>query len=151
MTIPPAVAQRPGDETTKGQPSAAVSTYVQTVKRKRGAKQPSYERQIKAGQILDGMNFCQKVWALTARIPKGQITTYAEIARFLGTRGYRAVGAALNRNPYSPKVPCHRVIGTSGRLIGFAQGIPTKRKLLKAEGIPFHRKHVNMSNIYRFE
>jgi methylated-DNA-[protein]-cysteine S-methyltransferase len=153
MTIPMA-----GDEATKGRPSAALSTqdsapktYMRTVKRKKGAKQPSYERQIKAGQILDGMNFCQKVWALTARIPKGQITTYAEIARFLGTRGCRAVGAALNRNPYSPKVPCHRVVGATGRLVGFANGLPTKRKLLKAEGVLFHRKHVNMTNIYRFE
>lgn len=114
-------------------------------------KRPRYERQIKAGQILDGMNFHQKVWALTARVPKGQVTTYAEIARCLGTRGYRAVGAALNRNPYAPDVPCHRVVGVTGNLTGFAGGIPMKRKLLQAEGTPFKRKHVDVTKIYRFE
>lgn len=113
--------------------------------------QPCYERQIKAGKIVEGMNFCQKVWALTARVPKGRVTTYAEIARCLKTRGYRAVGAALNRNPYAPDVPCHRVVGVTGDLTGFAGGIVKKRKLLLAEGAPFRRKHVDVTNIYRFE
>src|SRR5688572_28308860 len=72
-------------------------------------KTTTFEREIKAGKILPGMSFNEKVWALTARIPVGQVRTYADIARELGTKGYRAVGNALNRNPYAPVVPCHRV------------------------------------------
>ena len=83
------------------------------------------------------MNFNQKVWAITARVPRGRVVTYADIARALGTRGYRAVGNALNRNPYSPAVPCHRVVGSDGSLTGFAGGLTRKRQMLSAEGIRF--------------
>ena len=95
----------------------------------------TFEREIKAGKILPGMNFNQKVWALTARIPAGQVRTYAWIARELGSKGYRAVGNALNRNPYAPAVPCHRVVGSNGSLTGFAGGLDKKRKLLTEEGV----------------
>src|ERR671912_2638744 len=99
-------------------------------------KTTTFEREIKAGRILPGMSFNEKVWALTARIPAGQVRTYADIARDLGTKGYRAVGNALNRNPYAPAVPCHRVVGSNGSLTGFAGGIDMKRKLLAGEGVP---------------
>ena len=72
------------------------------------------------------MTFNQKVWAMTARIPKGTVTTYAAIAKALGTKAYRAVGNALNRNPYAPGVPCHRVVGSTGALTGFAGGLERK-------------------------
>jgi len=62
------------------------------------------EAEIRAGRIVDGMTFSQKVWALTSRIPAGRVTTYSEIARALGTKAYRAVGNALNKNPYAPGV-----------------------------------------------
>ena len=94
-----------------------------------------FERAIKAGQMLPGMNFNQKVWALTARVPAGKVTTYARIAQALGSRGYRAVGNALNRNPYAPAVPCHRVVGSNGSLTGFAGGLEKKRRLLLQEGV----------------
>lgn len=103
------------------------------------------ERSIKAGKISSGMNFNQKVWALTARIPKGRVVTYSDLARALGTKAYRAVGNALNRNPYAPAVPCHRVVGSDGSLTGFALGIPTKRKMLAQEGVPFAGKKVDLS------
>lgn len=90
---------------------------------------------LKHGQIHDDMNFNQKVWALTSRIPQGKVTTYAAIAHKLGSRGYRAVGNALNHNPYAPGVPCHRVVGTNGALTGFAGGIPMKEQLLRSEGV----------------
>lgn len=99
-------------------------------------KAGDYEHEIKAGRIVPGMSFNQKVWALTARIPAGRVRTYACIARELGTKGYRAVGNALNRNPYAPTVPCHRVVGSNGSLTGFAGGIEMKRKLLAREGVP---------------
>jgi methylated-DNA-[protein]-cysteine S-methyltransferase len=75
------------------------------------------------------------VWAVTARIPAGEVRTYAWVARELGSKGYRAVGNALNRNPYAPVVPCHRVVGSNGSLTGFAGGLEKKRKLLLGEGV----------------
>ena len=94
-----------------------------------------FEAQIKAGKIVRGMSFNQKVWALTARIPAGKVTTYGEIARKLGTSGARAVGNALNKNPYAPAVPCHRVVGSDGKLTGYAGGLARKKKMLEQEGI----------------
>ena len=95
----------------------------------------TFERQILAGRICRGMSFQQKVWAITARVPAGRVTTYGRIARALGTRAYRAVGRALNRNPYAPAVPCHRVVGSDGSLRGFAGGLEKKQRLLEAEGV----------------
>jgi methylated-DNA-[protein]-cysteine S-methyltransferase len=95
----------------------------------------SYEREIRDGRIVPGMSFNQKVWAVTARIPAGEVRTYAWVARELGSKGYRAVGNALNRNPYAPVVPCHRVVGSNGSLTGFAGGLEKKRKLLLGEGV----------------
>jgi methylated-DNA-[protein]-cysteine S-methyltransferase len=93
------------------------------------------EQQIKAGRIVPGMTFNQKVWAITARIPRGKVAIYADVASALGSRGYRAVGNALNRNPYAPQVPCHRVVGSDGSLTGFASGLRKKRQMLQREGI----------------
>ena len=95
------------------------------------------EREIKSGRISKSMSFNQKVWAMCARVPKGQVTTYADIARALGTNAYRAVGNALNRNPYAPHVPCHRVVASHG-IGGFmnARGgapIEIKKWLLRHE------------------
>jgi methylated-DNA-[protein]-cysteine S-methyltransferase len=95
------------------------------------------EQSIKKGKLTGQMNFNQKVWALTARIPRGQVVTYGDIAKALKTKAYRAVGNALNRNPYSPTVPCHRVVGSNGALTGFAGGLPKKRKMLSEEGVQF--------------
>jgi len=81
--------------------------------------------------------FSERVWNLTARIPKGKVTTYKLIAEKLGTRAYRAVGSALNRNPYAPKVPCHRVVNSDGKIGGFAHSWKKKMQLLKSEGIEF--------------
>jgi methylated-DNA-[protein]-cysteine S-methyltransferase len=102
----------------------------------------AFEREIKSGRIVPGMNFNQKVWAMTARIPAGQVRTYAWIAHELGSKGYRAVGNALNRNPYAPAVPCHRVVGSDGSLTGFAGGLEKKRKLLTEEGVKFRKGRV---------
>jgi len=112
----------------------------------------NFEPDIKAGRLRDGMTFNQRVWALTARIPAGKVTTYATIARTLGTpRGYRAVGNALNRNPYAPAVPCHRVVGTSGALTGFAGGLPMKERLLTAEGVRIARGKAVLDKVFTFD
>jgi methylated-DNA-[protein]-cysteine S-methyltransferase len=97
------------------------------------------ERLIKSGKISPAMSFNQKVWAVTARIPKGKVATYGDIARALKTKAYRAVGNALNRNPYAPQVPCHRVVGADGSLTGFAMGVEKKVQMLREEGITFRQ------------
>jgi methylated-DNA-[protein]-cysteine S-methyltransferase len=94
------------------------------------------EAAILAGRVEPWMTFDQKVWAVTARIPAGRVVTYADVAHALGTKAYRAVGSALHRNPYAPRVPCHRVVGKDGSLTGFAGGLDKKRRLLEAEGVP---------------
>ena len=103
------------------------------------------ESTIKSGKLTPDMTFNQKVWALTSRIPKGKVNTYAAIARKLNTTAYRAVGNALNKNPYAPQVPCHRVVGSTGALTGFAQGLDAKRQLLQSEGVPMLHSRVNLT------
>jgi len=102
------------------------------------------QAKIKAGRVDSSMSFNEKVWALTARIPKGRVATYAQIARKLKTQGYRAVGNALNRNPYAPGVPCHRVVGSDGSLTGFASGVKKKEQLLRAEGVQIIGRKVRL-------
>ena len=107
------------------------------------------ETAIKSGRIVPGMTFNQKVWALTARIPEGKVTTYGAIAKKLGAAGAaRAVGNALNRNPYAPAVPCHRVVGSTGALIGFAGGLPKKRAMLAKEGVALKGDRVVLNGIF---
>jgi methylated-DNA-[protein]-cysteine S-methyltransferase len=109
------------------------------------------EQQIKSGKLATAMNFNQKVWALTARIPQGKVVTYGDIAKKLRTKAYRAVGNALNRNPYAPKVPCHRVVGSNGALTGFAHGTDMKKRMLQKEGVRFvSESRVDLSNRFRF-
>ncbi|MCC6934781.1 MAG: MGMT family protein [Candidatus Yanofskybacteria bacterium] len=80
-------------------------------------------------------DFQKAVYCATALIPKGETRTYAQIAAMIGRpRAARAVGNALNKNPFAPAVPCHRVIRSSGALGGFALGSATKKRLLKQEG-----------------
>ena len=81
------------------------------------------------------MKFNDKVYAITSKIPAGRVATYGDLARKLGTSGYRAVGNALHRNPYAPVVPCHRVVGSTGDLTGFAGGLEKKKRMLEAEGV----------------
>lgn len=83
-----------------------------------------------------------KVYAATARIPRGSVATYGWVARQIGCRSAQAVGGALRVNPFAPQVPCHRVVAADGSLHGFAghvDGPPLdrKRRLLEAEGILF--------------
>ena len=106
------------------------------------------QAQIEAGRLTTGMSFSERVWAITARVPAGQVVTYADIAHRLGTKAYRAVGHALHRNPYAPAVPCHRVVGKDGRLTGFAGGLAKKRRLLAAEGVPMRGERVELARCH---
>jgi methylated-DNA-[protein]-cysteine S-methyltransferase len=82
-----------------------------------------------------GTGFQKKVWRELLRIPYGRTQSYSAIARRLGNAGAsRAVGAANGRNPIAIVAPCHRLIGTSGALRGYAGGLAAKRRLLELEG-----------------
>ena len=81
-----------------------------------------------------GTDFQRRVWAELGRIPFGETISYGELAARVGKpTASRAVGAANGRNPLPVVVPCHRVIGTSGRLVGYGGGLPTKQALLDLE------------------
>lgn len=83
-----------------------------------------------------GTDFQRRVWHELARIPYGETRTYGEIAAAAGSpKGARAVGMACNRNPIAIVVPCHRVVGSSGNLTGYAGGLPAKELLLRLEHI----------------
>ena len=89
-------------------------------------------------------SFNENCYKLLRKVPKGKVTTYKAIAEKLNTKAYRAVGNAMNKNPYAPKVPCHRVINSNGELGGFASGIKNKIKLLKEEGIKIENNKINL-------
>lgn len=83
----------------------------------------------------DGTPFQKKVWAAIERIPLGQTRSYGEIAEAIGhPRAARAVGSACGANPLPLFVPCHRVIGSMGKLGGYAGRLDVKKKLLEMEG-----------------
>ena len=83
---------------------------------------------------LHGTPFQQQVWAALRAIPFGETRSYGELARQVGNpQAMRAVGAANGRNPCSIGVPCHRVVGTDGKLTGFAGGLAVKAQLLQLE------------------
>jgi len=93
-------------------------------------------------------SFNEQVWELCRKIPKGRVATYKEIARTLDTKAYRSVGNALNKNPYAPEVPCHRVIKSNGKLGGFAHGIKKKEELLRKEKVFFVNGKLSRKILY---
>jgi len=85
---------------------------------------------------LCGTPFQRKVWEALIAIPWGHTRSYAQHAQHIGSpKALRAVGAAIGRNPVSIVVPCHRVIGASRALTGYAAGLACKQALLALEGI----------------
>ncbi|HLR26968.1 MAG TPA: methylated-DNA--[protein]-cysteine S-methyltransferase [Fodinibius sp.] len=82
-----------------------------------------------------GTDFQQTVWQQLCNIPYGQTSSYGQVAEMLGdAKKVRAVGRANGQNPISIVIPCHRVIGANGDLIGYGGGIKRKRRLLQHEG-----------------
>ena len=87
-----------------------------------------------------GTAFQCKVWSVIAKIPRGNVLTYAQLAKRIGSpRSVRAVANACAQNPCAPEIPCHRVIRSDGGLGGYSGrgGVKKKRELLKEEGIVF--------------
>ena len=96
-------------------------------------------------------NFTQKVYELVKQIPKGYVSTYGGVAKALGTKAYRAVGNAMNKNPYAPKVPCHRVVKSNGEVGGFASGTKKKIQMLRKEGVEIKKGKIDLNRfIYKF-
>ena len=89
------------------------------------------------GVFMKGTKFQLKVWNYLKSIPKGRVKTYKQVAIAINKpKSARAVANACAKNPYAPKIPCHRVIRSDGGLGGYSGfgGIKTKKKLLKKEG-----------------
>jgi len=85
--------------------------------------------------------FQREVLLEAARIPYGQTVSYGELAARVGRpRAARAVGQVMKRNPVAPIVPCHRVVGADGTLVGFAGGLHLKARLLQMESLPADRE-----------
>ena len=87
---------------------------------------------------LSGTHFQLKVWNYLKKIPKGKVETYADVAKAIGKPlAVRAVANAIGKNPYPPKIPCHRVIRSDGSLGGYSGkgGIQQKRHLLRSEKV----------------
>jgi methylated-DNA-[protein]-cysteine S-methyltransferase len=98
-------------------------------------------------------NFNKRCYQKLVLIPKGMISTYAEIAKSLDSKAYRAVGNAMANNPHPLSVPCHRIIRSDGLLGGYALGINKKIQLLKKEGILIKDNKVVdfASKLYQFK
>ncbi len=98
---------------------------------------------------MKSKSFSQRCYDLLKKVPKGKITTYKLLAHALGTKAYRAVGNAMNKNPYpgicgvhKKEIPCHRVVKSNGEVGGFALGTKKKIALLGEEGIKIKNRKI---------
>lgn len=83
-----------------------------------------------------GTDFQEKVWKVLQTIPYGQTRSYKQVAEAIGNeKASRAVGGANNKNPLPILIPCHRVVSSHGRLVGYSLGLDVKKQLLALEGI----------------
>jgi len=99
------------------------------------------------------LNLDQKIYKKLLEVPKGQITTYGELAKAVGLKnGQRIIGKIMNKNPYPVIIPCHRVVMSTGKIGGYAYGEQIKINLLNDEGIQIKNgKIIDLKNrICRF-
>ena len=89
--------------------------------------------------------FNSHCYEILKKVPKGKVTTYKALAQTLNCKAYRAVGNAMNKNPYAPKVPCHRVVKSNGEIGGFASGTNRKKAMLRKEGIIIKNNRIELS------
>ncbi len=94
-------------------------------------------------------SFNSKCYSVLKKVPRGKVTTYKELAKAVGCpRGARAVGNAMNKNPYAPKVPCHRVVKSNGEVGGFASGTKKKIAMLRKEGVETVKRKVSLEKYF---
>lgn len=97
--------------------------------------------------LKDRTQFARDVYVATFKIPKGKVSTYKRIAEKVGKpKAYRAVATALHKNPLSPIVPCHRVVGSDGSFGGDKKGAEWRRNMVEKEGIPIEKGKVKISS-----
>ena len=114
--------------------SAPAGVYFEEAKRQLLEYFSGKRRTFDVPLSIYGSNFQKKVWSVLQSIPYGETRTYQQVAQMAGDpKAARAVGMANNRNPLHILIPCHRVIGKSGRLTGYAGGIEKKQYLLDLE------------------
>lgn len=109
------------------------------------------------------MTFCDRVYKIVKKIPKGKVATYSQVSRLAGNvKAARAVGMCMRTNPFvpvsdpafsgddtgchTPRVPCHRVVGSDGRLVGYSGkgGVSAKKSMLAKEGVLFIKDTVDL-------
>ena len=88
------------------------------------------------------MTFNDRCYQLLFQIPKGKVSTYKEIAKFLNTKAYRAVGNAMRKNPNPIITPCHRIVKSDGSVGQYALGVSQKIRLLRDEGIIIRKNKI---------
>ena len=142
-----------GDEPSEGELRRLVRVYgpgvVPDHRRSSGLARELEQYFAGARQVFDvavdlsGLTpFQTRILAATAKIPFGEVSTYGAVAKRAGNaNAARATGGALNSNPIPIVVPCHRVVGSNGALVGYAGGLAAKRKLLAIEGADTARRH----------
>lgn len=91
-------------------------------------------------------NFQNKIYELLKKVPKGKVITYKELAKAAKTKAYRAVGTAMARNPFAPRVPCHRVVNSDGKIGNYSgKGrVKTKIKMLRKEGVEVKNNRIDL-------
>jgi len=95
----------------------------------------------------------QKIYKKLLQVPKGQVTTYGELAKAVGLEnGQRAIGKIMNKNPYPVIIPCHRVVMSTGKIGGYAYGEEIKSNMLAKEGIKIQNGKILdwKDKVYRF-
>ena len=118
----------------EGEAEAARGVFIPETKRQLDEYFAGRRRKFDLPLDLRGTEFQRRVWAQLCRIPYGETRSYQDIAAALGNaKASRAVGMANNRNPVVIVVPCHRVVGKGGSLVGYAGGLDRKEFLLKLE------------------
>ena len=126
------------DRSTRVQPEPGWELNERRLKEPLRQLKAYFQKKLKQFDLAlagDGTDFQKRVWNALCDVPYGETVSYGEIARAIGQpTASRAVGMANGRNPISIIVPCHRIIGTNGKLVGYGGGLHNKSTLLQLEG-----------------
>lgn len=110
--------------------------FISTVIQKLDAYFEDYHKPLDFEMNLEGTAFQKKIWRLLLAIPVGTTVSYYKLAQTYGNvKAIRAIGAAIGKNPIAIAIPCHRVIGSDGNLVGYAGGLDKKKALLEHENV----------------
>ncbi len=132
----PAGRRRPPAPGYEDLPVEAEDARVAEVKRQLGEYFAGRRRRFALPLDPAGTEFDRTVWRQVGKVGYAEVATYGDVARAIGRpAAFRAVGAANGRNPLPIVVPCHRIVGSGGRLTGYGGGLGLKARLLRSEGV----------------